>query len=243
MVDQRLAEIWPSVIKAIEDSLPYYDRVNQAITLGLAAQMRAEAAKSLKDKVKEGVILDLGIGPGNMSLALLKILGRSNSIVGADYSVLQLGIAKKRLEEAGLNEVYPVRAVFEALPFKEGVFQCVCSAYAVRDAVDKTTTIREAHRVICRGARFAIVDMGKPDNYFARAIMAIYITVLMPLLAKLIIRRKIRGNPWRKLAATYRTLPCNREMLTIVANIFGTNATRISTRLFGGLTTISADKT
>ena len=38
-----------------------------------------------------------------------------------------------------------------------------------------------------------IVDMGKPDNFLSRAFMRLCITMLMPLLAKLIIGRKIPG--------------------------------------------------
>ncbi len=240
--DQRLAKIWPSVIEAIEISLPYYDRVNQIVSLGLAAKLRRDAAGLLLSKVKDGAVLDLGIGPGNMSLALLEIGSEVKEIVGVDYSTLQLKTAKKQLQEAQFDGIHIVRAIFESLPFKDETFHCAYSGYALRDAVDKASSIQELYRVSHREGRLVIVDMGKPDNLFIRAVMAFYIMLLMPLLAKLVIGQKIHGNPWRKLAATYRALPRNRELLTAVANVFGIDATKLSTRLLGGLVTIYADK-
>jgi ubiquinone/menaquinone biosynthesis C-methylase UbiE len=88
-------------------------------------------------------------------------------------------------------------------------------------------------RVCNSNGAFADVDLGKPINPVKRVGGLFYVRFIMPVIAKIVIRGKIKGNPWRMIGPTYVLLPNNREML----NLFRTTFKSVESRefLMGGV--------
>jgi ubiquinone/menaquinone biosynthesis C-methylase UbiE len=90
----------------------------------------------------------------------------------------------------------------------------------LRDSLDISKAILEYSRVCDSNASFADVDIGKPDDFLKRSMSEAYVKYLMPLIARIAIRSKMKGNPWRMIAPTYTSLPTNQVLLNLFKHVF-----------------------
>jgi ubiquinone/menaquinone biosynthesis C-methylase UbiE len=191
--------------------------VNEFVSFGKAQIARIYAVECLQ--VDDGaVVLDGGIGPGTSSrLIFAKI--KPSMVIGLDGSPKQLETAKANLIEYR-DSLHLVNASFEYLPFRDRILDGIITCYALRDSFDLSRSISEYSRVCSEHGVFADVDIGKSDNAIKRWMSILYVKHLMPLLAKIVIRWQIRGNPWRMIAPTYDTLPTNVSLMELMKNHF-----------------------
>ncbi len=231
-------ETWKRVVKAIEDSIPLYDQVNDLISLGRAQKARSLAVQELG--LGDGMcVLDAGIGPGTTSRLILSVI-KPGLLVGLDGSVKQLRMAKGNLARSRNDGPEMVRGSFESLPFREEAFDAIITSYALRDSLDISRSLTEYWRVCGPQGSFADVDIGKPENGLKRAGSIIYVRYVMPLVAKIAILGKMKGNPWRMIVPTFESLPTNRELLTAVKQNFA--KVELKEFLMGGVIVIIGRK-
>ncbi len=176
-------------------------------------------------------MLDSGAGPGVSSRLLLSAGFRH--VVGLDPSLKLLKYAKSTVGD-GFD---PVVGASECLPFKSDTFGSVLTCFALRDARDLPDSLREFRRAVRTRGGLAVVDVGKPDGFFMREMVSIYIRWGMPLLAWLLIRNRIRGNPFRMIAPTFSRLLPNRVLARLIGKEFGPS--RLTEFMMGGLVVIT----
>jgi demethylmenaquinone methyltransferase/2-methoxy-6-polyprenyl-1,4-benzoquinol methylase len=211
-------ETWRKVVKAIEDSIPLYDQVNDVISLGKAREARSFALGRLA--LKDGFcVLDGGIGPGVTSKLILSAI-KPSLLIGLDGSIKQLKTVRETLSPLWGDVVQVVRGSFEFLPFRDDTFDAITTCYALRDSLDMSRSLGEYWRVCNRNGSFADVDIGKPESALKRAASIFYVRCIMPFMAMFAIRGRIRGNPWKMIVPTYKSLPTNVELLTMVKQRF-----------------------
>lgn len=216
-------DTWQKVIQAIEDSIPLYDHVNDLISFGRAQVARVYGVENLQLN-ESSVVLDGGIGPGTTSrLIFAKI--KPSMLIGLDGSAKQLETAKVNLMEYR-DSLHLVNASFEYLPFRDNILDGIITCYALRDSLDLSRSISEYSRVCSEYGVFADVDIGKSDNSIKRVMSGLYVKHLMPLVAKMAIRRQIKGNPWRMIAPTYDKLPTNVLLLELIKHHFAKMRTK-----------------
>jgi ubiquinone/menaquinone biosynthesis C-methylase UbiE len=229
-------DVWNAVIHAIETSIPEYDHVNEKVSFGRALKARKYAVGQLA--LSEGMtVLDAGIGPGTMSEALLSE-SEGLTILGLDASATLLRAARERFKSSRRTQLHFVRAVFEAVPIRNGSVNRIVSAYAFRDARDREEAIDEFRRVLTSDGSFAIIDLGKPNEVLKRALVTLYIEHLMPLVARFSKSSRIRGNPWRMIVPTYQLLSTNRDLMQSLKKRF--DDVRILEFSMGGLIVVLA---
>lgn len=158
------------------------------------------------------------------------------TIVGLDPSLILLRAAKARLN----HDFYPILGVAENLPIRNECIAGIVTCYSLRDVRDKTASIVEFGRVVKRFGRLEIVDVGKPDGSFLQGVIGIYIAALMPVIARLLIGRRLVGNPFRMIIPTFNRLSTNGQILKLAQNTFG--SANLHTFLFGGLVIVEAEK-
>jgi demethylmenaquinone methyltransferase/2-methoxy-6-polyprenyl-1,4-benzoquinol methylase len=230
--------LWREVVTAIEDAIPLYDNINDLISFGKAQKARAYGVGNLA--LAAGArVLDGGIGPGATSQLVLSTI-RPGLLVGLDGSVRQLKTAKKNLSSNSNQWLEFVRGSFEFLPFRQECFDGIVTSFAFRDSLDMPRSISEYSRVCNRKGRLAIVDIAKPDNRLKRAGAMFYMRFIMPLIAKIAIRGRIKGNPWRMIVPTYTSLPTTKVIVSMVKERFF--EVEVKEFLMGGATVIVARK-
>jgi demethylmenaquinone methyltransferase/2-methoxy-6-polyprenyl-1,4-benzoquinol methylase len=140
-----------------------YDRLNRILSLGHDDDWRRRAIAFLPP----GRVLDLGAGTG----AANPDLG-DREIVALDPSpeMLALNPLLRRVVGKG-----------ERLPFSDGWFDGVFSAYVVRNLDSIPDTLSEIARVLRPGGVAAIVDLGRPESAWKRRLHRMGTAVVLPV--------------------------------------------------------------
>ncbi len=107
----------------------------------------------------QGLILDVGIGPGYISRELAK-RAEEVKIIGVELSSLMLNVAKKNIDEAGLSE----RVRFqignaEQMPFRSKSFDGVISNSSFHHWRNPVAVFNEIRRVLKDEGKFLICDL------------------------------------------------------------------------------------
>lgn len=139
-----------------------YDTLNRILSLGRDRAWRRRAIAHLP----EGRVLDLGAGTG----------AANGDLGGREIVALDPAPGMLALNPAGSRVV----ATGEALPFADGSFDGVFSAYVVRNLTSVEATLAEIHRVLRPGGAAAIVDLARPRGRVARAVHRAGTAVVLP---------------------------------------------------------------
>ncbi len=226
-----LGSYWGEVIDVLRQIIPIYDRVNSYISLGKDAEHRR---RGISGRVRPGdLILDAGSGFGNMSKTAEKICGNI-AITLYDPLVPMLkntGSHFKKTPDMSCG-------VFEHIPFREEQFDAVLCGYSLRDAINLKIAISEIHRVLKKGGRFVIVDLGKPDCAVARAGVSFYLRTVLPIIAFSVGGRL--GLKFATLYGTYRRWPQNSKLESMLLEKF--SRVEFEKDLMGGAIMVAAYK-
>ncbi len=219
---------WHDVIAVLRDIIPVYDKVNMAISLGRAKELRDKGVELLLNN--DLFVLDAGSGYGNMS----EILRKSDAkIVMLDPIPEMLMIAEERLAD-----IPKASGVFEYLPFDNDTFNGIICGYSFRDAISYTRAIDEFARVLRYDGRLVIVDLGKPDNSFYRLGVSFYLRFVMPIIAFMVAGKL--GLKFKEIYGTWRRLPTNNDMIRLLERRF--KKVEMYDMLFGGAVVFVAYK-
>lgn len=139
-----------------------YDRINTVLSLGREQAWRRAAIEYLP----EGRVLDLGSGTG----AVKGVMGE-REVVALDpvTEMLRLSPIPAR-----------VAAVGEALPFGDGSFDGVFSAFVFRNLTSLPETLGEVHRVLRPGGRAVVLDLTRPKSATWRRVHQAGTAVVLP---------------------------------------------------------------
>ncbi len=196
---------WAYVVNSLQEILPSYEVASSRISLFADRRMRAEAVSFAVSK--GDLILDLGSGPGTMSRVVVESGG----------SPVLLDASRAMLKASGFPNA--VQAVFEYLPFRDEAFDGAVSGFAVRDAHDLPTALSQLARVLKPGSRFAICDLGRPDNPMAALAVAMYLRVV-PTVIGLITAGRV-GLRYGSLFDTYNLVLHNSDLAGLVSRYVG----------------------
>jgi ubiquinone/menaquinone biosynthesis C-methylase UbiE len=158
-------------------------------------------------------------------------------VVGLDPSLSLLRATKIRLSDA----FYPVRAIAENVPLRTASLGGVITCFSLRDVRDWAQSISEFARVAKDDGLLEIVDVGKPDNQLFQRLIGVYISMIMPLLARVLIGRRGRMNPFRMIIPTFRRLSTNNSLTRQTGEVFG--PAKLHQFLFGGLVIVEGKRT
>lgn len=119
-----------------------------------------EIAKRLKRMgVNEGMFLDAGCGPGHMTLELALALPYAQ-IVGVDLSQPCIEMGNKLADEYGIaNRLKFQMGDIQNLPFKNDMFDFVCSVHTIHIVEEPVKMLNEINRVLKPNGNFAILDI------------------------------------------------------------------------------------
>ena len=145
-----------------------YDLVNRVLALGRDQAWR----ESVIDRLPPGRLLDLGAGTG----AALPLFG-DRFAVALDPVPGMLALNRSPARVVGMGE---------SLPFADGTFDSVFSAFVFRNLDSVAVTLAEVRRVLRPGGSLGIVDLGRPRRRLAAALHRAGSAVAVPLAGSLI---------------------------------------------------------
>ena len=136
---------------------PQYDRMNRLMTAGLDGRWRRAAVAAAEPHGAD--VLDIGCGTGDLSAEFRR--AGAGSVIGADFSAAMLARARGKTsgkaDSGGWLQADALR-----LPFADGSFDAVASAFVLRNLVDLPAAFAEMARVLRPGGRIAALDITHP---------------------------------------------------------------------------------
>jgi demethylmenaquinone methyltransferase/2-methoxy-6-polyprenyl-1,4-benzoquinol methylase len=151
-----------------------YDRINRVLSLGQERAWRQRGVAMLPS----GTVLDLGCGTGTTDFG-------DRTVVGLDPVPEMLALSPVPAR---------VAAVGERMPFRDGSFDGVFSAFVFRNLSSVEETLAEIHRVLKPGGVVVVIDLGRPVNPVARLAHRLGTAVVLPLVGLVFARAP--GEYW-----------------------------------------------
>ncbi len=227
-----LGSYWGEVLDVLEEIIPVYDKVNSYISLGKDSEHRNRA---IRGRIKNGdKILDAGSGFGNMSKTALNLVNGNANIILYDPLLAMIKNTDNLFEE----KPEATCGVFEHVPFNDEQFDVVLSGYSLRDAISLKTAISEIQRVLKKGGKWVIVDLGKPDHPIARFGVSFYLNLIFPLVAYSAAGKL--GLKFATLYGTYKLWPKNKKLEAMLLEKF--TKVEFEKELMGGAILVTAHK-
>jgi demethylmenaquinone methyltransferase / 2-methoxy-6-polyprenyl-1,4-benzoquinol methylase len=199
---------------------PRYDLLNHVLSFNIDRLWWRRTARAFDAILKrpDARVLDLCCGTGDMTFALRRRAGsEAQQILGADFShaMLQRAAAKaaEQASEKGsgvtLRPLQWIEADALKLPFPDGYFHLVTSAFGFRNLADYDAGLREIARVLAPGGECGILDFGEPGGLIGKC-YRVYFKKVLPAIGTAL--SGVRG-PYAYLPASVERFPAPDEML------------------------------
>lgn len=161
-----------------------YDLMNSLMTAGRHHAWRRATARAAA-AAPPGPILDLATGTADLALAIRDI-DPARAVVGADFALGMLAEARQKLDRLGQTGIAVAAADALALPFPDGAFAGVVSAFLLRNLVDLDRGLGEMRRVTRRGGRIVSLDITRVTTPIWSSVFGLYFNRVVPVVGALI---------------------------------------------------------
>lgn len=138
---------------------PLYDVAGWLMSFGQLPAIRRRSIR-VADLQPGERVLDVGCGPGSLTIPAARKVGKDGKVAGIDASPEMIGVAKGKAKKQGVEIDFRV-APIEALPFEDGEFDVVLSSLMLHHLPDdlKAQGLGEVIRVLKPGGRLIAIDI------------------------------------------------------------------------------------
>ncbi len=161
-----------------------YDLMNSLMTGGRHHAWRRRAADAVAD-APAGPVLDLATGTADLAIAV-RARDARRFVAGADFSEGMLRVGQAKLDARRVTRTRLLVADALALPFRDGAFACVLSAFLLRNLEDLERGLAEMRRVTMGGGRVVTLDIVRPALPVWSAVFGAYFNHVVPAIGALV---------------------------------------------------------
>ncbi len=181
-----------------------YDSISRFLSLGIIPKWQRELVKGLE---KPGKVLDLACGTGDAGALLLN---KAESVVGLDYSLPMLKVAKEKYPE-----MLFVRGDALNTPFPDKTFDTVIVSLGLRHFENPEKGLSEIRRVLKSGGEARILEVSIPKNPALKFLFLQFLKRIMLPLGKL----RSKADVTKHLYETIVNFPHYEELLNLARTV------------------------
>lgn len=196
--------------QSFDDTAVDYDRLERIMGLGTGPRYRYMALQRAGLK-PGGQVLDVGMGTGLVSQAVLRITGEPGRLIGVDPSAGMM--AQAHLPK----EVQTRLGRAEQLPVPDASVDFLVMGYALRHVADFSAACAEFRRVLKPGGRLLILEISRPQGRFATALLKTYMRGVVPLMARFVSKSKGSPQLWRYYWDTIDTCIAPEQVMSALS--------------------------
>ncbi len=171
----------PGVQRMFDAIAGRYDLMNRVMTLGQDQQWRKFVVRTAGNP-GSGLSFDLATGTGDIA-ALMAETFPDARVVGGDFSLNMLGVAKKRFAD---KDILWHACDANCLPFVDNSCTSVTFGYLLRNVDDAGKVLREVHRVLKPGGKVVCLDTTPPQKNLLYPIVRLYFRFVIPVLGRIL---------------------------------------------------------
>ncbi len=174
-----------AVASMFERIVPWYDRLNMLLSLGVDRMWRRRLVREVR-LFSTGRVLDIAAGTLDVSLAIHKT-HPSARIPALDFCppMLLFGQAKLRKKQAQ-NHIFPIAGDAKCLPLPDNSVDAITMAFGIRNVLPRNEAFQEMARVLVPGGRACILEFGSGKNPIWGGLYNLYLKRLLPQLGKIL---------------------------------------------------------
>jgi demethylmenaquinone methyltransferase/2-methoxy-6-polyprenyl-1,4-benzoquinol methylase len=158
---------------------PRYDLLNHVLSFNIDRWWWWRTARAFSSILHRGDarVLDLCCGTGDMTFALKRMAGRTDTqIVGLDFSHAML---ERAVRKSNGNSPRWIEADALTMPFADGSLDLVTSAFGFRNLADYDAGLREIARVLRPAGELGILECAEPEGALGK-MYGIYFHRVLP---------------------------------------------------------------
>ncbi len=209
-----------------------YDFLNRLLSMGQDVVWRSRMVQAAALE-KDSCVLDVACGTGDVSAEIIRQKKDSVKIIGLDFSMPMLLLARKKLKQAQLmqgNALY--------LPFSPSVFDAVFIAFGIRNIVNKDGALKQFHKVLREKGKLVILELTRPNNLILHKLYFVYFQKILPKIGSFFSKDP---NAYSYLPESVLKFPMPEEFMQTMKNA-GFMRLRFRTMTFGIVTLFVGEK-
>ncbi len=208
------------MVRGVFDKVaPVYDIMNDVMSLGVHRMWKDAMISWLNPRSGEH-FLDVAGGTGDIAFRILDQIharGGTGSVIVSDINAEMLVQGAKRAE-ARFNGGQPVPdgwlcADAQTLPLEDASLDGYTIAFGIRNVTFIDQALREAHRVLRRGARFLCLEFSTPSVPGLGPLYDLYSFNVIPRMGGLVARD---AESYRYLVESIRRFPDQRRFAAMM---------------------------
>lgn len=172
---------------------PRYDLLNHLLSLRFDVMWRKRLARRFAHILArpDARVLDVCCGTGDLALALADAPEASAGaaavcLVGADFAHPMLVRAREKAAGGGRRRLEFIEADALSLPFADGTFDLVATAFGFRNLANYAAGLRELRRILATGGSLAILEFAEPRGALFRNFFRFYFHRVLPAVGAVI---------------------------------------------------------
>jgi demethylmenaquinone methyltransferase / 2-methoxy-6-polyprenyl-1,4-benzoquinol methylase len=191
-----------------------YDFLNHFLSLNIDRLWRRACLREVRQKLEVECprILDVGCGTADLSL----VFSRLGPVYGCDFCHPMLRLGKEKT--SAISSAFPI-SLLEGdalqLPFADGAFDAVVSAFVLRNLANLPNGIHEMRRILKPGGVMGLLDFGIPSTPVLGRFYLLYFQYVLPRLGRLF--SGVEG-PYKYLPDSVRTFPSAENLSRLIGD-------------------------
>jgi demethylmenaquinone methyltransferase / 2-methoxy-6-polyprenyl-1,4-benzoquinol methylase len=168
---------------------PRYDFLNHLLSLSLDRLWRRRTANRFRSILRrpDAGVLDVCCGTGDLTLALDRAragvlcdaAGNRPPVLGSDFVLAMLERARAKTAQSKGRAIFAAADAMN-LPYPDGTFDLITSAFGFRNLANYEKGMREFARVLKPGGEVGILEFSEPDAGPLAALFRFYFRQILP---------------------------------------------------------------